>query len=180
MSEREIRSLDRQLRAQGKLGEFVRTSMEDMREGDLFEIKDCAERLLKERATKAPSGEAPDLEHGRTSRGFTHMGFEDLYGEGCSLQMSSLATQAAVWLGIDNQKVLVFAPAGTDVSVQLNYKDGNSGWADAEIGVTGNEHASVLQSGRMHLSQDLIKLLLPSLQHFAAHGKLPHSPAAKS
>jgi hypothetical protein len=37
----------------------------------------------------------------KTSRGFAHIAFKDAYGEQCSLQKSSLATDDAIWLGCD-------------------------------------------------------------------------------
>jgi hypothetical protein len=36
----------------------------------------------------------------RTARGFALIEFDDLYGHGCSIQKSSLATADAVWLGL--------------------------------------------------------------------------------
>lgn len=35
-----------------------------------------------------------------TQRGFARADFEDLYGSHCSIQESSLATEAAIWLGV--------------------------------------------------------------------------------
>jgi hypothetical protein len=40
-----------------------------------------------------------DLVVGRTERGFVRYDFTDRYGERCSLQMSSLASEPAIWLG---------------------------------------------------------------------------------
>ena len=40
------------------------------------------------------------VEH--TARGFEVVHFTDLYGEECTLQVSSLAEPAAVWLGCQN------------------------------------------------------------------------------
>ncbi len=37
----------------------------------------------------------------KTQRGFCRADFTDLYGSECSIQESSLATQAAIWLGVD-------------------------------------------------------------------------------
>lgn len=34
-------------------------------------------------------------------RGFARAEFEDLYGQKCSIQKSSLATSDAIWLGVD-------------------------------------------------------------------------------
>jgi hypothetical protein len=72
----------------------------------------------------------------KTARGFGIVEFTDRYGSLCSLQESSLATEAAIWLGVD--------------------KDFDSG-----VGT------------RMHLTQDMVKELLPLLKHFAKHGRLP-------
>lgn len=38
----------------------------------------------------------------KTDRGFTYYTFEDRYKQECSLQDSSLATEAAIWLGVEN------------------------------------------------------------------------------
>ena len=40
-----------------------------------------------------------------TSRGFLRGEFADRYGEKCSIQESSLATEAAIWLGCDHETV---------------------------------------------------------------------------
>jgi hypothetical protein len=39
---------------------------------------------------------------GKTERGFSYKKFGDRYGQECSLQDSSAACYAAVWLGVDN------------------------------------------------------------------------------
>lgn len=36
-----------------------------------------------------------------TLRGFTRYDFTDLYGAECSIQKSSLATEDAIWFGVD-------------------------------------------------------------------------------
>lgn len=46
-----------------------------------------------------------DLKVSRTDRGFIRYEFTDLYGERCSLQMSSLATEPAIWLGANTQRM---------------------------------------------------------------------------
>jgi hypothetical protein len=38
----------------------------------------------------------------KTERGFAISSFEDRYGLQCSLQKSSLATEDAIWLGVDS------------------------------------------------------------------------------
>lgn len=42
-----------------------------------------------------------DVKISKTNRGFAHIAFKDAYGEPCSLQKSSLATEDAIWLGCD-------------------------------------------------------------------------------
>ena len=41
------------------------------------------------------------MELQKTSRNFSIAEFSDLYGSKCSLQKSSLATDDAIWLGVD-------------------------------------------------------------------------------
>ncbi|OWZ90396.1 hypothetical protein B9J07_27815 [Sinorhizobium sp. LM21] len=88
-----------------------------------------------------------------TARGFTKASFTDRYGEKCSLQKSSLATEDAIWFGIDDPKPLILVQ--------------NEGWKEAPL----PEGASI--GGRMHLTQDQVKALLPALTHFAETGELP-------
>ena len=96
----------------------------------------------------------------KTGRGFQLFEFKDRYGEECTLQASSLATESAVWLGTAG-RVAVFqgnkAPDGTWQEPWVEYplpKD-------------------VLNHSRMHLTQQQVADLLPYLQHFAEHGRLP-------
>jgi len=96
------------------------------------------------------------LEWNRTGRGFGKGEFVDRYGEKCSIQESSLAEEAAIWLGIDAVQPKIFRP-------------GQGGWSNIELPTDGD----VLCSGRMHLTQKHIKALLPILTHFAETGLLP-------
>jgi len=41
------------------------------------------------------------LEKGKSDRGFGFYQFKDKYGQKCSLQDSSLATEPAIWFGVD-------------------------------------------------------------------------------
>ena len=45
-----------------------------------------------------------EIKFDRTHRGFAIGEFTDLYGNKCSIQDSSLATDNAIWLGIDDAK----------------------------------------------------------------------------
>lgn len=73
-----------------------------------------------------------------TPRGLLRGDFEDRYGQQCSIQESSLATDEAIWLGVD-------------------------------VTLKGEEIA-----GRMHLTRQQIKDLLPLLRYFARNGSLGH------
>jgi len=41
------------------------------------------------------------MEKQKTHRGFDYSGFSDMYGAKCSIQKSSLATDDAIWFGVD-------------------------------------------------------------------------------
>lgn len=77
------------------------------------------------------------IKFGKTSRGFLIGEFEDRYGAECSIQESSLATEACVWLGVD--------------------KDLNG---------------EIVGKGRMHLTQEMARDLIPVLRYFARTGNL--------
>lgn len=93
----------------------------------------------------------------KTERGFSIANFIDRYGEKCSLQKSSLATEDCIWFGLDDATPQIMAS---------KIIDGGTGWAkyplpdDVHIGT------------RMHLTQDMVKMLLPYLQKFAETGEL--------
>jgi hypothetical protein len=65
------------------------------------------------------------MEKSITSRGFTLITFTDLYGAECSLQKSSLATEDAVWLGVNDANPQIMA------SKTLQ---GGTGWVPYDIG----------------------------------------------
>jgi len=73
-------------------------------------------------------------------RGFQKGSFKDLYGEECSIQESSLATEACIWLGCNHETI---------------DKQGR--------------HCGA----RMHLTQDMVKDIIPILQYFVETGFLP-------
>lgn len=96
-----------------------------------------------------------DLKKEKTNRGFGLITFTDRYGSKCSIQDSSLATEPAIWFGVD------------DANPQIMAKDtpeGGSGW------VRYNIPDNVLLSTRMHLTQEQVKSILPILQRFAETG----------
>lgn len=88
-----------------------------------------------------------DLKREVTSRGFGRYEFVDRYGEECSIQESSLATESAIWFGIN--------AASIEASNLVESKGKKGALA------------------RMHLTQDMVRAILPVLTHFAATGELP-------
>lgn len=78
----------------------------------------------------------------KTERGFRSGEFTDRYGKKCSIQESSLATEAAIWLGCDE---------GTH---------------------TTDLDGSLVCMARMHLTQEMVEDLIPLLDHFVYKGSL--------
>lgn len=99
----------------------------------------------------------------KTERGFATGNFTDRYGNKCSIQKSSLATEDAIWFGIDDANPLITASNAKRLGIITNE---NSGWIKFEI------PKEVLLSTRMHLTQDMVRELLPTLQKFAETGEL--------
>lgn len=92
-----------------------------------------------------------------TERGFPFISFEDRYGESCSLQISSLAgEQVHCWFGVTNPSIQVM--------------EQGKGWQPVKL------PKGALVSGRMHLSQDQVRALLPHLQAFAETGEFAFDP----
>lgn len=85
-----------------------------------------------------------ELERGIGGRGLGSIKFDDRYQQRCSLQDSSLATEAAIWFGVDNTGPQLTGPMGDK---------------NANVGV------------RMHLTQSMVKQLLPFLTMFAETGE---------
>lgn len=93
------------------------------------------------------------IKKSKTERGFGLYEFTDLYGSKCSIQDSSLATESAIWFGVDDPHPVI-----------MSSKIGE-GWIDYPI------PPEVLLHTRMHLSQKQVQKLLPILQHFAETGE---------
>ena len=104
---------------------------------------------------------------GFTPRGFHRIDFTDRYGENCSLQKSSLATEDAIWLGIDDPKIMEFYPAPRET---------DEAWFDVtEEAMEKLKHRpqnEISLHGRMHLTRDMVKVLLPYLYNFVKTGEL--------
>jgi hypothetical protein len=90
------------------------------------------------------------LDVGNTQRGFGRIEFTDRYGAKCSLQDSSLATESAIWFGPNE--------AEPQICVQ------GKGWQPYPV------PEEVMMTTRMHLTQSMVKQLLPFLTDFAETG----------
>ncbi|WP_227396813.1 hypothetical protein [Jeotgalibacillus aurantiacus] len=99
-----------------------------------------------------------DIKKGYTNRGFQDIEFRDINSVSCSIQKSSLATEDAIWFGVNDADPKILAS---------KTKEGGTGW------VTHDIPKEVLLTTRMHLTQDQVKDLLPILQTFAETGRLP-------
>jgi hypothetical protein len=92
------------------------------------------------------------MEKTQTQRGFNIITFKDRYGIDCSLQESSLATEACIWLGCNDANPRFLVP--------------NKGWKSVKM---PNEYVA---DTRMHLTRDMVKELIPYLQAFVVNGLL--------
>ena len=87
-----------------------------------------------------------------TNRGFLRGDFVDRYGETCTIHESSLAGEAAIWLGVRNPKPKVCVLG--------------EGWKEIPL------PKGAFTSGQMHLTQEMAKALIPLLQKFVKTGRL--------
>lgn len=99
-----------------------------------------------------------EFKKGTTNRGFDIIEFKDKHGTECSIQKSSLATEDAIWIGVDNANPQIMAS---------KVREGGTGWIPYEI------PQGVLLTTRMHLTREQVKELLPILTVFAETGELP-------
>lgn len=90
----------------------------------------------------------------QTSRGFNIANFTDRSNNVCSIQKSSLATEDAIWLGIDKPKLTIFEPPTYGKYITMDMP------------------ANFMVDSRMQLTQEMVKELLPHLIKFAETGEL--------
>lgn len=98
-----------------------------------------------------------------TQRGFAHIEFYDKYDAKCSLQKSSLATEDAIWFGVDDADPSIMASDAESVGIETSEK---FGWIKYPI------PKSVLLNTRMHLTREQVAELLPTLQKFVDTGEI--------
>jgi hypothetical protein len=99
----------------------------------------------------------------KTERGFSILNFTDRYGSKCSLQKSSLATEDAIWFGVDDANPQIMVSDAHKLGIPT---PSNNGWVKFDI------PKEVLLATRMHLTQEQVIELLPILQKFAETGEL--------
>jgi hypothetical protein len=99
----------------------------------------------------------------KTLRGFGIRYFNDRYDAPCSIQESSLATEAAIWLGVNDAQPKVMASEAASVGVQT---DQTTGWVTYPI------PDNVQLTTRMHLTIPMVRKLLPVLQKFVETGTI--------
>ncbi len=99
----------------------------------------------------------------KTERGFSFHEFEDRYGAKCSLQKSSLATEDAIWFGVDDPNPKILASQAARFGVKTKQ---TTGWVEYPI------PKEVLINNRMHLTVEDVKKLLPILQRFVKTGEI--------
>ena len=97
-----------------------------------------------------------------TCRGFEIHAFADGNGVACSLQESSAARdEGLIWLGCNEAEPKGFIP------------NGNPSWRDIDLHQLVPEAEMFSHNTRMHLTQSMVKDLLPALQCCAENGHLP-------
>lgn len=99
-----------------------------------------------------------------TDRGFTRAEFTDRYGVKCSIQESSLATEKAIWLGVDAPEPRILASDAARLELPTDGK--TTGWVPYTM------PKEVLCNTRMHLTRGQAGELAEILEHFAKTGKL--------
>lgn len=102
------------------------------------------------------------LEFDKTQRGFAIGEFTDRNGVKCSLQESSeMYDEGLIWLGCNDIELKRFVPG--------------EGWSDVPLEHNPPHGICHSANTRMHLTQSMVRELLPALQYFAETGELPKS-----
>lgn len=99
-----------------------------------------------------------------TQRGFPYAEFKDQKGVSCSIQISSLADDRCIWLGVDDPDPMILASDAIRLGIDTSGQ--NTGWVKYPI------HPAIHCKTRMHLNMQQVKELLPMLQKFAETGEI--------
>lgn len=100
----------------------------------------------------------------RTERGFAFIRFTDRYDAKCSIQESSLGTEAAIWFGVVDADPKIMARDARRHGVDTQGQ--TTGWVPFPI------PDDVLLNTHMHLTQEQVAKLLPVLQRFVETGRV--------
>ena len=107
-----------------------------------------------------------------SKRGFDKLLFKDYYNNGCSLQISSLASDECVWLGIENAQPRILTRDAIrlgllkEAEAPHNCYGEPCGWVEYPV------PEEVSFTTRMHLSRKQILKLALKLLEFAFCGKI--------
>ncbi len=108
-----------------------------------------------------------EFKKGENQRGFSYIEFNDRYGQKCSIQKSSLATEDAIWFGIDDADPKIRCHDAIQMGIREKHNDErDNGWCEYKI------PDDVLLHTRMHLNREQVKELLPILLRFAETGEI--------
>lgn len=107
------------------------------------------------------------MEFKKSNRGFNIGLFKDLNGEACSIQESSLATEEAIWIGINNANPQIMSSTAIKMGLrERTFDENDNGFVPYPI------PDEVIMSTRMHLTREMVADLLPILSHFVQTGEL--------
>lgn len=98
-----------------------------------------------------------------TYRGFGIYKFQDINGNKCHLQKSSLATEDCIWLGLDSADPKIMARDSEKIGIPVSQ---DTGWVDFKI------PEEVLLSTTMHISQKQANDIIEILQRFVDTGEI--------
>lgn len=95
--------------------------------------------------------------------GFPVAAFKDYYKQDCSVQVSSLADDLCVWVGVDNPDPRIMASDAAKYGIKTSSKNG---WVSYPI------PDEVLINTQMHLNIGQVKSLINILQKWVDTGEL--------
>lgn len=98
-----------------------------------------------------------NFKESHTNRGFKLIEFTDCYDAKCNIQKSSLATEDAIWLGVEDANPQIMAS---------KVKKNGVGWVKYSI------PEDVLLTTRMHLTREQVRDLISILKRFVDTGEI--------
>src|ERR1035437_9332381 len=96
-------------------------------------------------------GQLKEMKLEKTERGFIRGDFTDKYDTVCSIQESSLATEDAIWFGVNEANPQIMVSDAIKLGIETTEKDG---WCAYPV------PKEVSFTTRMHLTQEMVKKLL--------------------